>query len=260
MGGGNYLVTITDNGGCVNTNTFTIQSPNAFSLSSTIENQTCDGTNDGSIDVMVTGGTPPFSYSWNNGATTEDLTNIAPGNYTILVTDGVGCTNTQTYTVNAAPYVGITVTQVGNLLTASSAPNYQWYFNGSPIPGANSQTYTITESGVYFVEMTIGGCKHRSATLELTFSSISETENIKAFAVFPNPANQSIQIGVKLNNASDFSLELNNVLGQSIWRMEQTGQALFETEIEIKDLAEGIYFLNLESKGQTKGIKLVKTN
>ncbi len=260
VGGGNYLVTITDNGGCVNTNTFTIQSPNAFSLSSTIENQTCDGTNDGSIDVMVTGGTPPFSYSWNNGATTEDLTNIAPGNYTILVTDGVGCTNTQTYTVNAAPYVGITVTQVGNLLTASSAPNYQWYFNGSPIPGANSQTYTITESGVYFVEMTIGGCKHRSATLELTYSSISETENIKAFAVFPNPANQSIQIGVKLNNASDFSLELNNVLGQSIWRMEQTGQALFETEIEIKDLAEGIYFLNLESKGQTKGIKLVKTN
>lgn len=260
IGGGNYLVTITDNGGCINTNTFTVLSPNAFSLSGTIENETCDGLNNGSIDVLITGGTPPFSYSWNNGVTSEDLTNTAPGNYTILVTDAAGCTNTQTYTINAAPYVGITVTQVGNLLTASNAPNYQWYLNGIAIPGANGPTYTISESGVYFVETSINGCKHQSATLELTYSSISDVEIIKAFAAFPNPADQSVQIGVKLTQIKDFKLELIDILGQVIWKREVAKQSLFETSIDIKDLTGGVYFINLKTQGQLRALKLIKIN
>ena len=257
VGGGNYLVTITDNTGCINTNSYTVQSPNAFSLSTTIENESCDELNDGSIDLQITGGSAPFTYSWNNGATTQDLTNLSPGNYTVLVTDNSGCTNTETYTVNAAPYVPITVTQVGNLLTASSASNYQWYLNGTAIPGANSQTYSITENGVYYVETIIGGCKHRSANLELTYSSIQDLDAIRAFVVYPNPANQTIQIGVKLKNSSDFSLELKNVLGQSLWILNQNNQNLFETEVDIQTIPNGVYFLELKGLNFQKSIQVV---
>lgn len=50
----------------------------------------CNNLN-GGIGVEVAGGYPPFTYSWSNGATTQDLTNIAAGSYTLTITDSIGC-------------------------------------------------------------------------------------------------------------------------------------------------------------------------
>jgi hypothetical protein len=49
----------------------------------------CDNANSGAINLLVAGGTAPFTYVWSNGATTEDLTNI-PGNYLVTVKDANG--------------------------------------------------------------------------------------------------------------------------------------------------------------------------
>ena len=51
----------------------------------------CNGGNDGSIDVSVSGGTGNYTYSWNNGETTEDLNDIGVGTYTVTATDENGC-------------------------------------------------------------------------------------------------------------------------------------------------------------------------
>jgi hypothetical protein len=48
------------------------------------------GVNDGSIDMIVSGGTPPFTYQWSNGSTDEDLKNLSSGRYTCTLSDASG--------------------------------------------------------------------------------------------------------------------------------------------------------------------------
>jgi hypothetical protein len=69
-------------------------------LSAVITNVMCVGGNNGAIDLSVTSGQAPFTYSWSNGASTQDINNIPTGNYTVTVTSATGCSAQGSYTIN----------------------------------------------------------------------------------------------------------------------------------------------------------------
>ncbi|NPA67671.1 MAG: T9SS type A sorting domain-containing protein [Chlorobi bacterium] len=97
---GNYSVTVTDNIGCTYSETFTINNiTNGFEISdANITDESC-GTSDGTIDITVSGGTTPYSFSWSNGETTEDVSGLSAGTYTVTVSDNAGCSVTNSYDV-----------------------------------------------------------------------------------------------------------------------------------------------------------------
>jgi hypothetical protein len=66
----------------------------------------CTGTNDGSIDITHTGGIPPYGYMWSNLATTQDITGLAPGTYSVTVTDANSCMQTGSWIVAGAIVAG----------------------------------------------------------------------------------------------------------------------------------------------------------
>ncbi len=63
--------------------------PDALSLTFRVLHVTTKDGNNGSIDLMVSGGVPPYKYNWSNGATTEDINNLTAGMYTVVVTDAI---------------------------------------------------------------------------------------------------------------------------------------------------------------------------
>ena len=100
LGPGVYDVTITGADGCIQTETYVIDEPLGIQASGvTTDAFDCTDPNSGAIDLTVAGGTLPLRFSWNNGATTEDLTAIPAGNYAVTITDANGCQITENFTI-----------------------------------------------------------------------------------------------------------------------------------------------------------------
>ena len=88
---GIYELTVTDGSGCEFTEVIEISEPDPIFVD--LDASDCNSWNcNGSIDATVYGGSPPYSYEWSNGATTQDIDGLCPGIYHVLVTDANGCT------------------------------------------------------------------------------------------------------------------------------------------------------------------------
>jgi hypothetical protein len=100
---GNYVATVTDNNGCMDTAQITVSEPSA-ALSSSITGSTnivCYGASTGSATASAAGGTPPYTYLWNDptSQTNATVSSLPAGSYTVLVTDANGCQDSATATL-----------------------------------------------------------------------------------------------------------------------------------------------------------------
>jgi uncharacterized protein (DUF2141 family) len=157
---GNYSVMVWDANGCTAEATFTVDQPNPLSISAVVTDVDCYGNSTGAIDITVTGGTPPYSYLWSNGATTEDINNLPAGIYSVQVTDDENCSGTDSFIIGQPDQMSVSgqVTNVscygGNdgeinlTVTGGVPPYYFWWSNGATTEDIDNLT-----AGVYFVNV-----------------------------------------------------------------------------------------------------------
>lgn len=88
---GDYTVVVVDANGCIASTTVAVSQPSPIVITG-ISTPTI--LNDGTASATVSGGTPPYTYAWNNGGTTQTITNLISGTYTLTVTDNNNCTST----------------------------------------------------------------------------------------------------------------------------------------------------------------------
>ncbi|MEY3052736.1 MAG: hypothetical protein RLY31_2521 [Bacteroidota bacterium] len=96
---GIFSVTVTDTTGCTVSDSVSIAAFPTLSLSLNATNTTCNGIENGTLSAQTTGGLPPFSFQWNAGPTDPVVENVAPGLYFVTVTDGNGCTRSDSISV-----------------------------------------------------------------------------------------------------------------------------------------------------------------
>jgi len=208
LGPGTYTATITDANGCVKTSSVNLTQPTAISSSHTQVNVSCFGGANGSIDLTVGGGTPGYTYSWSNGATTQDISGLTAGVYSVTILDLNGCSKTHSVTITQ-PLVPLTTTatQVNVLCFGNATGSIDLSVSGGTTPysylwstGAVIQDIANLVAGTYTVTVTDSkGC---TATLSRTItqpaaplsSSMVET-NIDCFGNSTGAVNLSVNGG-----------------------------------------------------------------
>ena len=161
-----YNVTVTDGNGCSNTSSATIvQVGNPPIIAGSVIDVSCNGGNDGAVNISITGGTSAFTYNWSPGAqTTDTITGLSAGNNTLTVTDAVGCVATMMFTITEPALLSGSITTSTNLscngandgtatFTATNGQTpytYLWSGGGttSSVSGLapGSQSVTVTDA------------------------------------------------------------------------------------------------------------------
>ena len=157
---GTYSLTITDSNGCVDAKSFTVSEPTALQTSGGVSGASCNGASDGSIDLTISGGTSPYTYTWSTSATTEDVSGLPANDFSVTVTDDNGCTKSDTFTVSEPQILSLTEDSVTDVLcnggsdgavavsvTGGTSPyTYQWSNSATTedLTGLSLGSYSVT--------------------------------------------------------------------------------------------------------------------
>ena len=161
LAAGTYTVTITDANLCETTQSFTLTEPASLVALTTQTNVSCNGGTNGSATVSATGGTGAYTYSWSpTGGTAATATGLAPGTYTVTVTDANSCQTTATVTITEPNALSATTSQINvscngqsdasatvNVIGGTGTYTYAWAptgGNAATATGLSAGTYTVT--------------------------------------------------------------------------------------------------------------------
>jgi gliding motility-associated-like protein len=258
LSAGTYHVIVTDAYGCSASADITVQQVNStLTLSTQVTNTICTANN-GSIMLVVTGGTSPYSYTWSNGMSTKDINGLGAANYSVVVSDVNGCSASTQATVLQE---STNITLAGNVINSTclaydgaialtiAGGNPPFAINWSGPSGYSSAVKDISDlaPGTYKVIVTdINGC-----TLDRSFIV---SQNKSAITIASTVVNADCN---GLNGAIDLSVSN----GATPYTYSWTGPAGFKsTDEDLSGLMTGVYTVTVtDNKGceATEAIRIL---
>ncbi len=275
VGAGTYTLTITDVAGCTITVSATVEQPQPVDANVAISHVSCPGSSDGFISLGAVGGTPPYTYTWSNGAATPSISNLTAGVYTCTVSDANGCTAVFVQTV-VAP-----VPPVVSLVGADSAcvdtglwvyrlvpgdlSDFRWSVSGGTIV-SGQQTDAIVVDWTQAGQQTIvaaytwGGaaCPDTVAVQVAVRQCLIRTRELllSDVQVIPNPFHAFLRVRFERPPQPGTWVRLSAVSGQLVLEQPLVDADLY---LPTASLPAGTYLLQITEGGHTGVWRVVKT-
>ncbi|MFK7810095.1 MAG: lamin tail domain-containing protein [Saprospiraceae bacterium] len=243
-----YTLTLTDANGCSFEETFNITEAPMINIISTINQITCFESEDASISIDVNGGTPGYNFEWSTGVVEDSIGGLSAGSYLVTVTDQAGCQDTVSYSIGEPvlfqieetieePLNGgggmITIAPTGGLAPYS----IEWNTGDSELTiselAGGTYNYTITDANGCIIEGSV-------SLIDVSVAKLSKGD----LNIYPNPTNGLINIE---GNFSEMELHVIDLLGRTVQHFTKDGMAAVWS-IELGDLADGVYFLRVETE------------
>ncbi|MBT7491840.1 MAG: T9SS type A sorting domain-containing protein, partial [Bacteroidetes bacterium] len=233
----NYFVFITDINNCNLMQSFVITEPDSFSMNSMVENVLCAGDASGSVDISVSGGVQPYSYLWSNAETTEDISNLIFGSYSVSITDLNLCDVAYNFNINeptSLMMISESITDVpcfgdngGEISISISGGTSPYSFAWSD--GTNMQNITSLFAGAYTLTVT----DDNACSQILNYSVNEPTSGIMISSVV-NP--------ISMNISADGAIDITVSGGTPSYNYLWSGG---ETTEDISNLVEGTYIFEV---------------
>ena len=162
-----YTVEIKDEAGCIVQGSTVVMQPNSLTVTGTITPLRCHNASNAAIALAVQGGTAPYQYLWNTGATTSNISNLPSGEYKVKITDAQGCAYFKTFIIENPPKFEIDLGENrtlcnGQTLTLNIAindPQATYLWTGDNGFSSNTPQVTLSEKGTYTATVTTkDGC------------------------------------------------------------------------------------------------------
>ena len=265
---GVYTVTVVDNAdGCQQTLSALVGNTSgivASIVSST--DATCQNSEDGTATASGSGGTAPYSYLWSAGsATTASVSNLAPGTYTVQVSDYNGCPDYATVTIGyqfASPVVELgpdTTICIGATLPLDAGAGYQYLWSDN----STGQTLNVSSPGTYSVLITDGNsCEAFDmitvSTIACNRPHTTAARPTRSIGVYPNPSTGVIDIN--FNNEASGAVEVSvvDVYGKVLFVSQENLKAHDNRTFDLNNLSAGIYFVRITIGEETQAVRLIK--
>ena len=212
LAGGQYSVTVTDALGCTDELSFFLPAPDSLVASATATGTSCAGSNTGSATATATGGTKPYSYFWSNSSSFQTISNLAPGWYSVTVTDIKGCQDTASVYVDTAPALslsiaGATVVCPGDSTALAAqagggTPPYTYQWNtgsqdSSIMAGKGSYKVTLTDAN---------GCSQTASQVVSEDPPIELLYEVKP-VTHPNQPNGAVEVQLTFGGTPPYSYQ-----------------------------------------------------
>jgi len=228
----NYSLTITDNNGCTNVTTYTIDQPSALSHTVSLLNPSCSNSCNAVATQTVSGGTSGYTFSWSSSAvTTSSLGSLCAGNYTATATDAHGCAISTPYTVTPPPAFTGTLTPISPLCNngsngsitstlsgAQGTVNYVWSPAGS---GANPINLSASPVSIY----TLVATDQTGCELTLT-TTLTNPPPVLASVSATNPVCHNTTDGAASVSFTNATSPTSYTWQSSVGTITQTSQSI----------------------------------
>jgi serine protease len=249
--------------GCFTSSVVPVVISDVPSANVSVSNVSCFGMCNGSVTAQGVNGVGPFSFTVSPGTcTTLPCINLCANNYTLQIKDALQCSSTQSFAIASPAVLSLTSIQSGpascascnngslqaNVSGGTSPYTYLWMPNGG-----NAATALNLSPGCYTVSVTdVNLCSTQStACVDFVTGLDHLSLNSIDFSIFPNPAETLVTIEYQ---GQTFDCLVYNSLGQLVLSKVQVNSS---TTLNTEQMAKGVYFVELQTKGQVLKKKLV---